>query len=381
MRAAPDFMAYVDARWPTLLRRAVELGASEADAEDVVRDALSRCRKQWVAADRYGDIDAVVEEAIEDAVRRPHGTGLARTGRAPTQAELDQLAWRRRSRTNSRVVLALVPLAALVVGVTLWSARGDAPEGLERLGDAKVTRAENPSETVWYAAGTLHLAHVALAIEGLSEVTAMGNGAVYADAEHRVVAVQDDGSRRVLGRTTGPVWASDESGWAAWSDGEHTQVYEVRSGDRVAQTGDAEVVAVDGDTVYLRRGDGVTAWQPKSDIEARLPERDGARLVDVRGRKKAFQREGEVEVQQSLFNIEVVIKGGGARAGGGRLDDHHRGPRGRRHALGHGHRASARRRRAGHRPGRTRGRAQRGDVRRAAALGRASAGRVRAAHR
>jgi ketosteroid isomerase-like protein len=317
MRAAPDFMAYVDARWPALLRRAVELGASEADAEEVVRDALSRCRKRWQAADRYGDIDAVVEEALEDAVRRHHGGGQPVVGRAPTQDELDQLAWRRRARTNARVVVTLVPVAALVAGLTLWSARGDAPEGTDRLGNAELTRVENPSETVWYAANRLHLDHVALRIEGLTEMVRIGNGAVYTDDEHRVVTVQDDGSRRVLGHTTGPLRASDESGWVAWSDGVHTEVYDVRSGDRVGQTGAAEVVAVDGDTVYLRRRGDVTAWRPSADVEVGLPAVAGATLVDVRGRKKAFQREGEVEVQQSMFSLDVRLPGRAGHLGDG----------------------------------------------------------------
>ena len=87
------------------------------------------------------------------------------------------------------------------------------------LENAAISREENPAPgVVWYADGQLHLDHTVLAVEGLRDMTRVGNGVVYGDDEGRVVYAADDGSREVLGHKDPevPVAATDETGWAAW---------------------------------------------------------------------------------------------------------------------------------------------------------------------
>ena len=70
MRADADFMVYVAARWPLLVKQAVLLGAPPEAAADATTDALSRCRRDWGRASREEDVDAVVQAELLLAVRR-----------------------------------------------------------------------------------------------------------------------------------------------------------------------------------------------------------------------------------------------------------------------------------------------------------------------
>ena len=129
---------------------------------------------------------------------------------------------------------------------------------------------ENPVPgVIWYADGKLHLDHVVLEVEGIRDMTRVGAGVVYGDDQGRVVFAGDDGSRELLGHKDPavPVAATDETGLAAWFDPRTDAVHVVE-----AQTGkvrveapvddDPEVVAVDGDVVYLVGDDGARALLP-----------------------------------------------------------------------------------------------------------------------
>lgn len=59
-----DFTAYVAARWPTLVRTLVLLGAPQPAAEAATRSALARCRRRWATVGRADDLDAEVYAAV-----------------------------------------------------------------------------------------------------------------------------------------------------------------------------------------------------------------------------------------------------------------------------------------------------------------------------
>lgn len=59
-----EFSEYVAARWARLVRSAVLLGCSPAEAEDVVQSALTRCLVNWSKVRRADDRDAYVHRVL-----------------------------------------------------------------------------------------------------------------------------------------------------------------------------------------------------------------------------------------------------------------------------------------------------------------------------
>lgn len=73
-----DFTEYVVARWPRLVRSAVLLGCSPAEAEDVVQTALTQCLVSWSRVQRADDRDAYVHRVVINTLtssRRRRWTG------------------------------------------------------------------------------------------------------------------------------------------------------------------------------------------------------------------------------------------------------------------------------------------------------------------
>ena len=73
-----DFGEYVAARWPTLVRSAVLLGCTHAEAEDLVQSALERCLLKWTKVRAADDRDAYVHRILINTFlsarrRRWHG--------------------------------------------------------------------------------------------------------------------------------------------------------------------------------------------------------------------------------------------------------------------------------------------------------------------
>ena len=63
----PDFDSWVAARGPGLLRLAYTLTGNQADAEDVVQEALARALARWGRISRVDDVDAYVRRMVVNA--------------------------------------------------------------------------------------------------------------------------------------------------------------------------------------------------------------------------------------------------------------------------------------------------------------------------
>lgn len=59
-----DFSTFVAARWASLVRVAVYLGCSPAEAEDLVQTTLLRCYRAWPRVRRADRVDAYVHRAL-----------------------------------------------------------------------------------------------------------------------------------------------------------------------------------------------------------------------------------------------------------------------------------------------------------------------------
>ncbi len=333
MRADADFMVYVAARWPSLVKEAVLLGCPPEQAAEAATDALSRCRRAWGRASREEDVDQLVRREVGAAVARRPRTEEGTRERAAQELlvlappTLDDFARqegvnRRRVLRRAGVIAAPLLLVAAGAGAYVVTDGDEPPNGnrQEELEQAAITREENPAPgVVWYADDRLHLEHVVLAVEGIRQMTAVGTGVVYGDDEGRVVYAADDGSREVLGRTgeDGRIAAADENGWAAWVDpgGDRPAIVvkEAATGNAVGRfpvDDDAKVVAVDGNAVYVTDESGAHALLPDGSAESPVTP---ALLLDVRSRIRVFQLDDDtIQVVQSMFSIRFELPGRGA---------------------------------------------------------------------
>lgn len=81
-----DFSNFVAARWPRLVRSAVLLGCSEAEAEDLVQSMLERCLVKWRVVQRAENRDAYIHRALINTLtsaRRRRWTGENPTADLP----------------------------------------------------------------------------------------------------------------------------------------------------------------------------------------------------------------------------------------------------------------------------------------------------------
>jgi len=62
-----EFSEYVTSRWSRLVRAAVLLGCSTAEAEDIVQTALTRCLVNWGKVEHAADPDAYVHRVLVNA--------------------------------------------------------------------------------------------------------------------------------------------------------------------------------------------------------------------------------------------------------------------------------------------------------------------------
>jgi len=88
-----DFSQYVAARWPRLVRSAVLLGCTDAEAEDLVQTALERCLLNWRKVQRADDRDAYVHRVLINTFtssRRRRWTGEKPTAVLPDRPGPDE---------------------------------------------------------------------------------------------------------------------------------------------------------------------------------------------------------------------------------------------------------------------------------------------------
>src|SRR5690348_10033151 len=86
MEVEEDFTTYVAAHWPRLVRSAVLLGCTRAEAEDVVQSALERCLRRWRRVAAADDRDAYVHRVLINtftSARRRRWTGERPTDPLP----------------------------------------------------------------------------------------------------------------------------------------------------------------------------------------------------------------------------------------------------------------------------------------------------------
>lgn len=90
-----EFSEYVAVRWPRLVRSAVLLGCSSAEAEDVVQATLMRCLVSWGKVQRAEDRDAYVHRSLINTLassRRRRWTREHPTAVLPEAPTLDHTA-------------------------------------------------------------------------------------------------------------------------------------------------------------------------------------------------------------------------------------------------------------------------------------------------
>jgi RNA polymerase sigma-70 factor (sigma-E family) len=70
-----EFAAYADDNWGTLVRSAVFLGCSLADAEDLAQTTLVKCFQAWPRVSAADNRDAYVYKMLINALRDNHRRG------------------------------------------------------------------------------------------------------------------------------------------------------------------------------------------------------------------------------------------------------------------------------------------------------------------
>jgi RNA polymerase sigma-70 factor (sigma-E family) len=88
-----DFGEYVAARWASLVRSAVLLGCTHAEAEDLVQTTLERCLVKWGKVQAADDQDAYVHRILINSfisAHRRRWTGERPSAVLPDRAGPDQ---------------------------------------------------------------------------------------------------------------------------------------------------------------------------------------------------------------------------------------------------------------------------------------------------
>lgn len=83
-----DFSTFVAARWASLVRVAVYLGSSPAEAEDLVQTTLLRCYRAWPRVRRADRVDAYVHRALVNTLAKSRRRLWH--GEIPTSGLLDE---------------------------------------------------------------------------------------------------------------------------------------------------------------------------------------------------------------------------------------------------------------------------------------------------
>lgn len=258
--------------------------------------------------------------------------GLAAQGVEVGPAPVEEVvaAARTRQGRRRRVVALSVAGVVAVAGIATWAGARQAAD--PQPGPSGVTREENVADTVWWAAGVLHLPHVAVELPDVEQVARLGEGAVVGDDEGEVVLVAPDGTATTIGHQVpgAPLVASEHQGWVVWVDPQDRApqlvVYDVGTRRTLAirelafegpRWGPLEKgshpIAVDADRVYYADQYGDWAWRPETARVARA--RD---LLDVSASTVVWRAdEDHIRMFQSFFDVDFVREGRGAQVSPG----------------------------------------------------------------
>lgn len=321
--AHADFASYARARWSALVRSLAVHGIAPEDARRATTVALARCEPDWDDLRERHDLDLVVwAEAFEAAGLRVddtvledllHGERWRAVDDDGSSVDLAEVRWevraeqRRRRRLVTRGLVAIAVLLAAVVGVA-WALTdpGPAPE-LRRLA---VDERPNDLGLVWRSGDRVHLPEGVVVLTDADQVVGALGGAVYGDASGRVVVLEADGDRRVVGHLDPGAalvsWAS--RGVVAWVDpraaDDVLRVYDVRTRRAVAAmqvpAGTEPVALADAELLFRTPG-GSWSW--------RLPDGKPTRVLGPLA--TAYSGDGRLAVTH--------VRGGPADSGAGQL--------------------------------------------------------------
>lgn len=220
---------------------------------------------------------------------------------------------RRRARGPLVVVAALLAVGA----AGSWWALREPAEVEPPLGPAEVRVADNPAPVAWYADGQVHLDGAVAAVAGVRALVEMGEGAVYLDGDGRVVRLEPDGERLLLGRAD-PAYGlvgSEVLGWAAWvAPGGSLDVVDVPAAALLARRDLPEgpprprLLSMRGTVLLHADADGLHEWDLSSGTYDTEPEADGP-VVDVVGGTRVVQAQDDVLVAQRPYGEPLVRVG------------------------------------------------------------------------
>lgn len=332
MRAEDDFVAYVAARRGRLEEVVVRLGCPPGLAPEVVDDGLARCRRRWARTMRQ-DPDPVVLAAVLTAWdrRRPSTAWegdvpsvlaeVAEVAGPRADDALDDVVRARRRRPTARALAALAALVLAVVVAARWPDADPADEdSVDRLSPVEVTSEENVLDTVWSVGAELRLSHGRAEVGPVRDLVAVPDGAVYVDADDRVVRIDGTGARTVLGSAApdSAVVAAGDGSLVAWREPRGDLVLHDGRGEagRIGGAG-LEPVAIDRGRLYFDDPAGSSSYAPGG-VAVRVAPWP---LLDVRGGSRLFQvapRLVRLE-RPSLGRVSVVAGRGGSLSPDGRF--------------------------------------------------------------
>lgn len=326
-------------RWRLARRRPVPGGLGDLDP--AVEQALDRLTPEHRAAlvlRSVGGLDeaqvaAVLDLPVETVTGWPAAPGgtLTEWGLRDAAATVDVLppatdevltdarGLRRRRRRRGLAGVAALALVAALVGWTVTRPEPAPPAAAA----ARVTQAENPAGTTWWADGTLHLLQVEVALPHVADLVQVHLGAATVDDRGEVSYVAYDGTVTRLGRTQpgGRVVASDTAGWISWVDTSKgvadVVVYDVVAGRVLTHRvllGDpsaARPIALDRTTLHFTSAAGEWEWELPDGRPHRVP-RQG--LVAVAAATRVLQPDPHlIEIVEPFFSVTHTHPGTGAQ--------------------------------------------------------------------
>lgn len=291
--AHADFASYARARWSALVRSLTLQGVAPDDARHAATVALARCEPDWDDLRERHDLDLVVWGEAFEAAALPvddtalegllDGEGWRAVDDDGSSVDLVEVRWevrvqeRRRRRLVTRGLAATAVVLAVVVG-TAWAVTGPGP--VPELGRLAVDERPNALGLVWRSGDRVHLAQGVVVLPDAEQVVGALGGAVYGDASGRVVVLESDGDRRVVGHQEPGAalvsWAA--RGVVAWVDpraaADVLRVHDVRARRAVAALevppGTEPVALADAELLFRTPG-ASWSWRLPDGEPTRVP--------------------------------------------------------------------------------------------------------------